>query len=144
MSELIPYLLHVSGDPCVQEQVEPGLVELLGGLHGDEDVIRADVLGRRGVSGGRGGARGLLHLPAPAGQLGEVRRESLLVPCALRLRVLLLLLLEKRARTGVPSVRTLIHLNPVMLQGDQEQQQAEACCAGYRDGCLLSIIFQHD
>lgn len=144
---LFLYLLHVSWDPRVQEQVEPGLVELLGGLHSDEDVIRSDVLGWRRVSGGRRGARGLLHLPPSPGQFGEVRRESPLRLRAPGLCVLLLSprgILEQGARPGVLTASLLIHLDPVMLHSHQEQQQAETRCAGYRDGRLLSIIFHHD
>lgn len=137
LSALVLYLLHVSGDPRVQEQAQPGLVELLGGLHGDEDVFCAEVLGRRRVGGGRRGASGLLRLPASPGQLGEVRRES-----QLDLRAPGLCgVLQRRGRAGV---RVLVPLSPVMLHGDQKQQQAETRRAGYGDSCLLSIVFQHD
>lgn len=120
-------------------------MELLGGLHGDEDVISADVLSWRRVGGGRRGACGLLHLPPSPGQFGEVRGEPSLNLCALLLhRLSPRGVLEQRARPGVLAARLLIHLSAVMLHCNQEQQQAEACRAGYRDSCLLSIILQHD
>ena len=137
---LVLYLLHVSGDPRVEQQVQPGLVELLGGLHGDEDVPGADVLCRGRVGGGRGGARRPLHLPAAPGQLGEVGGEA-----ALRRRVLLP---EQSARPCVLlRARLRVQLSAVMLlllHGDQDQQRADAGSVGSREGCFLSMLFKNN
>lgn len=133
------YLLRVPGDPRVQEQLQPGLVELLGSLHRDEDVIHADVLSRRGVPWCRrcaGGTRRLRHLPPGSGQCAEIRRKAFLLAPSPRLLL--------GARAGdVLLAHLLGHLSARMLQDEREQQQAEPQRAGCGHSRLLAVILQH-
>lgn len=117
-------LLLVPGDPGVHKQVHPGPVELLGGLHSNEDIFSGDLF-YGGLAGPRGPSRRGPHLlyilPVP-GELAEISGEGLGILGGGRL-----LTLGRRCPDQSGEVGGLCHLHQlsVLLIYHQDQQAGE-------------------
>ena len=69
----LAHLLHVPGDPGVQQQIQPLSVVPPGGFHRYEQILRGETLHR---PGGSAPPRGAAHRSPLSGEFPEIRREN--------------------------------------------------------------------